>query len=276
MSGEASDEDLLKAVASADRAAACWLVERHARAVHRVAQALVGDTPSADDATQETFARMLASAATFDPRKGSGRSWILGVARNVALEQLRKRREIPAGAPGATESLLELGVAAGWGSTESPESATLRAESREQLARALASLAPHDREILVLREIEGLEGAEVATILGLDLAATKSRLHRARLRLVAAMAGFTEGIMSVERLAGGLRCREVIAVLSEYVDDELGATDRVRVEDHLRGCTICETFGGRFSRTVESIRAKLGGERAVSPELVAALIVRLR
>jgi predicted anti-sigma-YlaC factor YlaD len=82
--------------------------------------------------------------------------------------------------------------------------------------------------------------------------------------------------MSVERKAGGLRCGEVIALLSEYVDGELGATDVVRVEDHLRGCTVCETFGGRFARTVESIRATLGGERGVPPELLASIVARLR
>lgn len=177
---------------------------------------------------------------------------------------------------GSGTSSTSLGVAAGWATAESPEELTLRTESREQIARALASLASRDREILVPREIEGLDGAEVAAVLGLDLAAMKSRLHRACLRLVTAMRGFTEGIMSVEREAGGLRCGEVIAVLSDYVDRELGPTDRARVENHLRGCAVCEIFGGRFAYTIEDIRAKLGGDDALRPELLASLVARLR
>ena len=80
--------------------------------------------------------------------------------------------------------LPELGEAAGWGS-ESPEAEVLRAERRARLARALDALAPEDREVLVLRDLEELTGEETAAALGLSLAAMKSRLHRARLRLAA-------------------------------------------------------------------------------------------
>ena len=57
------------------------------------------------------------------------------------------------------------------------------------LAKAFDRLSPADRQVLVLRELEGFSNAEAATILGVELAAIKSRLHRARLRLVAAMKG---------------------------------------------------------------------------------------
>ena len=71
------------------------------------------------------------------------------------------------------------------GETGSPEEEALRSQRRGRLARALAALGPEEREILVLRELEELTGEETAAALGIGLAAMKSRLHRARLRLAA-------------------------------------------------------------------------------------------
>ena len=62
-----------------------------------------------------------------------------------------------------------------------------RAEERAVLARALASLPPDDREVLVLRDLEGLDGPHVAELLGLPLPTMKTRLHRARLRFAASL-----------------------------------------------------------------------------------------
>ncbi len=277
---EASDDQgLLSAIADGSplrAGAAETFVTRHAQAVRRLAQAIVGDSASAEDVTQETFARVLVMAKAFDPAKGTARTWVLSIARHVALELLRRRREMPSGDASDSETLLGLGIAAGWGAAESPEAVTIRAERREHLAQALASLEPRDREILVLRELEGLDGAEVARVLNLDLAGAKSRLHRARLRLMAAMGAITEGVMTVERKAGGMSCSDVLAVLSDYVDDDLGMTDRARVESHLRECSVCERFGGRFSSVVHDVRNKLGAAPAVDMELVRALTARLR
>jgi RNA polymerase sigma-70 factor (ECF subfamily) len=61
----------------------------------------------------------------------------------------------------------------------------VRLEEREWLARALARLSQADREVLILRDLEGLSGEETAAALGVTVRAMKSRLHRARLRLAA-------------------------------------------------------------------------------------------
>jgi RNA polymerase sigma-70 factor (ECF subfamily) len=88
------------------------------------------------------------------------------------------------GEPASFEPLETLGVQAGWGDDGAALESLAR---RDLLRRALRRLRPDDREILVLRELEGLPGAEVAEMLELTLAAMKSRLHRARLRLAAAL-----------------------------------------------------------------------------------------
>lgn len=81
--------------------------------------------------------------------------------------------------------LLELGAEAGWGSTLGDEAFAQRLTDRLALEEAFQALAPEEREVLVLRDIEGFSAEEAAAALELSVAALKSRLHRARLRLAA-------------------------------------------------------------------------------------------
>jgi anti-sigma factor RsiW len=78
-----------------------------------------------------------------------------------------------------------------------------------------------------------------------------------------------------DRLVAGLRCREVLADLSEYVDGELDPVRVAHIERHLAGCDWCERFGGRFSGVVRAFRAGLRDaepvERAVASRLRARL-----
>lgn len=81
--------------------------------------------------------------------------------------------------------LVELGVAAGWGEVRDPEARVSAMEDHARLHRALDALSPADREVITLRDLEGLSGPEAAQVLDLPLASLKTRLHRARLRLLA-------------------------------------------------------------------------------------------
>ena len=63
--------------------------------------------------------------------------------------------------------------------------------------------------------------------------------------------------MKVDRMVAGLWCHDVLATLSDYLDDELAAPDRARVEDHLRGCDACARFGGELAETVRTLREHL-------------------
>ena len=81
---------------------------------------------------------------------------------------------------------MKLGLDAGWGSDD-PEALAIAAERKEILQHALRTLSSDDQEVLTLRDIEGLRGPEAAEVLGIGERALKSRLHRARLRLAAAL-----------------------------------------------------------------------------------------
>jgi len=134
----------------------------------------------AEDALQETFLQAWTGADSF---RGDAppRAWLFGIARNVGRRMYRRRVGEPS--PTDTVSFEALGLAAGWGSDRAGTLEQLC--TRDSLERGFAALEPEDREILVLRELEGFTGSEAADLLGLSPAAQKSRLHRARLRLAA-------------------------------------------------------------------------------------------
>jgi RNA polymerase sigma-70 factor (ECF subfamily) len=176
----ADDQQLLHAATLGDRKAFEAFVERHQDSVFRFLRAVASDHADAEDALQETFLAVWRSAGTY--RGGpSARGWVLTIARN-ALARAHRRR---AGQPTSFLPLGELGLQAGWGADG--DGILERIARRDLLERALESLGADDREVLVLRELEDLSGGEVADMLGIGVPAMKSRLHRARLRLMAAL-----------------------------------------------------------------------------------------
>lgn len=174
------DTELISRAARGDAAAFGELVARHQAAVFRLTRTLARDPAAAEDALQEAFLAAWRGAKCFRG-ESSPRAWLLAIARNAARRGFRRR----AGEPLRMESLDTLAAAAGWRSDTDPEGVLLRRRRREALQAALEALHVQDREILIVRELEGLSGEETARVLGIGLAAVKSRLHRARLRLAA-------------------------------------------------------------------------------------------
>lgn len=180
------DPGLMARAAAGDRRAFERLVERHAAAVLRLATAVTDDRATAEDVLQQTFLSAYRNAASFRA-EASARTWLLTIARNAAyrLGAKRGREDL------MDEPLMTLGREAGWGSDD-PEALAIAAQRRDTLTRALQTLSPSDREVLILRDIEGLSGQEAAEVLAITGAALKSRLHRARLRLAGALRVSTE------------------------------------------------------------------------------------
>jgi RNA polymerase sigma-70 factor (ECF subfamily) len=181
--GAPTDEELLAQSAAGDRGAFEAVVSRHQAAVFRLARALTGSRADAEDVLQEAFLSAFLFARGFRG-EATVRTWLLTITRHAAYRLARKR-----GAPSEdidSVPLPDLGWRAGW-SQNDPETLAMKAQRRERLDRALQSLSPEAREVLVLRDLEGLSGEETAAMLGIELAAMKSRLHRARLALAAAL-----------------------------------------------------------------------------------------
>ena len=268
-----SDGELIAGCREVAHAAFETLAYRHLPAMHRTARWVTGgDDALAADAVQDALLAVFRGVATYDETSGAVRPWLMAITRHAAHRALRQRRLVPVEA--RELSLLQLGGEAGWGDDD-PERHLGHLEDVDALARAMALLQPEEREVIELRDVEGLSGQDAARALGLELSAMKSRLHRARLSLMALVRRRAGGVMAEDRLVGSLRCSEVLARLSEYIDGELGAESVAAIHEHVGGCTVCERFGGRFSSAVATMRRTLGAPVSVDEALVARLRQRL-
>jgi RNA polymerase sigma factor (sigma-70 family) len=174
-----SDLALVRRTAAGDASAFSRLARRHQAAVYRFASALVPEGSEAEEVLQEAFLAARRTARRYQ-EEVPVRTWLLALARQVAHRRHPRRTAAPLDVP----SLRELGRAAGWGRPDDNPFAD-RLFDRRRLAETLAALPPEDREILILRDLEGLSGEEAAAVAGLSVAVAKTRLLRARLRLIA-------------------------------------------------------------------------------------------
>lgn len=178
---ETADAELLARAATGDVVAFDRFVDRYRVQVHRYAMSLARHHADAEDVLQQTFVQAWRGAANARVESGA-RSWLFAIARH-ALQRLRRPVADVAGVP---VSLDALGGEAGFADpAATPQRFAMAMEERHVLAEALQRLPEADREVLMLREIEEMSGEETARVLGLSLDAMKSRLHRARLHLVA-------------------------------------------------------------------------------------------
>ncbi len=139
---------------------------------------LVRDRAAAEDVTALAFERAYRRRRTFDRRRGGERRWLFGIARNAALDELRRRRRL-ATLVVEPEDVDESSHAAG----EDEDQLLRRAAVRE----ALASLPARDRELISLKFHAGLSNAELASVLGVSESNAGTLLHRAVQRLRSAV-----------------------------------------------------------------------------------------
>ncbi|MEM1115803.1 MAG: sigma-70 family RNA polymerase sigma factor [Bacteroidota bacterium] len=155
------------------------LVRQHADLVYRVALRVTGTSDDAADAAQDALVKVWRGIVDIEPERR--RAWAARVARNAALDLLRRRAVRPQ--PGAADPIREPTA-----SSPLPDAHTEASEMRTEIARCLDRLDEPYRSILVLREIEGLAYAEIAESLDLPLNTLKVYLLRARRRFRAALA----------------------------------------------------------------------------------------
>jgi RNA polymerase sigma-70 factor (ECF subfamily) len=164
----ADADEALAAAARTDPDAFGTLYARHRLRVYRY---LRSRTPIEDDAlelTAVTFERALASIGRYRPRGGGFVAWLLRIARNAALDHVRRVPTTP-----LPDNLLD-------GRThESPEGHVLAVETRAAVARAMAGLPEAQREALALRYGAGLTAGQIGTVIGKSDVATQRLLQRA-------------------------------------------------------------------------------------------------
>lgn len=175
---ERSDEDWLRSAAAGDRNAFSVLVRRHQRSLHRHLARLVGTQDDAMELAQETFVRAWQALPRREPT-ASFRTWLFRIARNAALDHLRRRRAVEFVPLDETHEPEQPGA--------DPERRARLSQEVRQLEAALARLTPEHREILLLREIEDMSYEAIGGVLGVSDGTVKSRLARARAALVEQM-----------------------------------------------------------------------------------------
>jgi RNA polymerase sigma-70 factor (ECF subfamily) len=139
--------------------------------VFAYAATLLRDRGAAEDVTAQAFERAYRKRSRYDARRGTPRAWLFGIARNAALDELRRRKraanaEIPVP---ATET--------------GPDEAAELAAQREAVRAALHRLPSRDRELIALKYHADLSNAEIAAVLGVSASNAGTLLHRAMTKL---------------------------------------------------------------------------------------------
>ncbi len=239
-----SDERALIAAAQAgERAAIDELLARYEERIYRFGLRMCGDEDSAREVLQET---MLAAFKSLPGFRGQAAlsTWLYQIARSFCIKQRRgPERPRP-----LDERLADAAPA--------PDQAVHARRIGEALAAAIRTLPPDQREVIVLRDVEGLSAQEAADVVGIEVGALKSRLHRARMALRGELAGIVETAEEP--------CSELAQELSAYAAAEIDQAACVRIEEHLARCGRCAGACDALKRTVSLCR-RIPGDQVPAP-----------
>ncbi|MGA3205345.1 MAG: RNA polymerase sigma factor [Bryobacteraceae bacterium] len=158
-----TDQELLLKMFSGDEDAFTTLYRRRQGPVYRFALQMTGSAAIAEDVTQEVFMALLSKTAKYDAARGSLASFLYGVARNLVLRRIEKTAEIEDYA-GPEDILDDL----------------TRRETVELVRRAVLSLPPAYREVVVLCDLQDTSYGEAAQVLDCPIGTVRSRLNRGR------------------------------------------------------------------------------------------------
>ena len=176
-----NDIELLRLMLAGNEEALALLYRRRHGSIYRFALQMSGSKSIAEDVTQDVFLFLMRDGHVFDPSKGSVSAFLMGVARNYVLRRLRGEHLL---APLADEPDDD-GVFLEPATDICPLEDLTRAETIESVRKAVLSLPPKYREVVVLCELQDVSYCETAEILGCAIGTVRSRLHRARALLLA-------------------------------------------------------------------------------------------
>jgi RNA polymerase sigma-70 factor, ECF subfamily len=246
---ETGDEALLEAARGGDRTALEELLSRHQRRVYRFGLKMCRDPEDAKDVLQDT---LLAVARGVKDFRGAASvsTWLYTIARSFCIKKRRRSKFAP-----EQEDSLDAepgGEAARIADTaRGPEESLAGRQIEAALDQAIGALAPIYREVLVLRDVEGLTAPEVAEVLGIRVEAVKSRLHRARVSVresVAPLLGVPEPAPLAEA------CPDTVELLSRHLEGEISSSVCAEMERHLAACGRCRSRCDSLQRTLSLCR----------------------
>ena len=249
----ASDAELLRKARSGDAASLDELLARHERQVFRFGLRMCGNEDDARDVLQDT---LLAAFRNIEGFRGDAQlsTWLYQIARSFCVRARRRT----AGEPEHIDSLETPAAAAVPSPDAQPDSAAHAREIGQLLQAAILSLPVAYREALVLRDVEGLSAEEAAKVVGIEVGALKSRLHRARMELRARLGD----VLSSGKPRSA--CPELAEELAAYASEDIDQATCARIEQHLARCPSCATACESLKRTV-SFCKQIPGDQVPAP-----------
>ena len=223
-----SDAALVARLRSRDRTAWEDVYALYSERLYKFAYHLAGNPHDAADLVQETFVRVLPKLDSLDPETLDLGAYLFATERNLFLKSIERTKrqqpvdEIPEpDEPRAIE--------------DDPQRSTLLADQQERVRRANAALAPRQRLVLALRELEDRSYAEIGELVGLKENAVAQLISRARLRLREELR-----LVEVDRSKLPEECQALLPLLSSYLDGQLKGGAAERTVAHLETCELCQ------------------------------------
>jgi RNA polymerase sigma-70 factor, ECF subfamily len=244
---ERSDQQLLDDARAGDRRALEALLARIEPRVYRFGMKLCHNPEDASDILQETLLAMARGVKDFRGAS-SVSTWLYTIARSYCIKKRRRSKYAPESETSLHdtkdgEAALQLADP-----SRSPDDALAGRQVEEALERAIRSLDDMYREVLVLRDVEGLTAPEVAEVMGLSVEAVKSRLHRARLSVRESVAPALGAPGPAPRSREG--CPDVVRLFSQHLEGEISSSLCADLEGHLAGCPACAERCASLQRTL--------------------------
>jgi RNA polymerase sigma factor (sigma-70 family) len=177
VSSDLADEALLSGLAAGDSDAATAFTRRFQARVYGLVLMIVRDEGVAEDVAQETFVRAWRHARSYDPRRGRVATWLLTIARNLAIDVVRVRSAEPLDPDVVVTKLQRAGIAS------APADQGFPPDERERVRGAMGDLPREQRRALFLAAYAGRTAQEVSEIEGIPLGTAKTRIRTAMLRL---------------------------------------------------------------------------------------------
>ena len=182
------DEELLRRLRAGDERAFVALVERYNGAMFRLALSFVDSRAVAEEVVQDTWLAALRGLARFEGRS-SLKTWLFTILVNRARTTgVRESRSVPVADAGPAVDASRFGPSGGWAVPperwiEEAENRVDAAKVRDLLRGSFGALPPRQREVVLLRDVQGLSSAEVCTVLAISEANQRVLLHRGRSKL---------------------------------------------------------------------------------------------
>jgi RNA polymerase sigma-70 factor (ECF subfamily) len=269
--GSAPDDTLLAEARAGDRQALEALLERHQAEVYGYGMKMCGHPEDAKDVLQETLLTVARDIGNFRG-ESSFSTWLYTIARSACIKMHRRSKFAP-----DEQKTVEIGAASEATGLADPARRADEVLAGKQVERALGQaigeLEPMYREVLLLRDVEGMTAPEVAEVLGVTIEAVKSRLHRARLSVRERIQPLLGVPADLPRAPG--TCPDALTIFEQCLDNEISADLCAQIEHHLEACPRCRGACDTLKRTLALCRASARAT-AVPPPVQASVRTALR